>query len=117
MKIWPTTEATQIQTDRRVTKAAGARTTPSAKFKDLHEMYRPLDAHDDNRVVRLNEAVELLEKFQRAAMHYVMNVNELAREYLLKARYREDKENFFNSLKLESSHNVDSDLWQYSKNY
>lgn len=84
-------------------------------MRNLHELYRPLHKYDDNRLLRLNEAIELLETFQRATMNYVLNVNELAREYLLKARYREDKENFYNSLNLEPCY-VRSDLWQYSKN-
>lgn len=87
-----------------------------SKFKHIHKCYKPSDIFDDNRVQRLNESIELLEKFQRAAMNYVLNINELAREYLLKGRYREDKENFFQSCRVESSHSMYSELWQYSKN-
>lgn len=112
LKIWPTTEVATVKT-ANIQKTIK---NEQIRFKDLHELYKPLDAHDDNRTLRLNETIELLEKFQRAAMNYVLNINELAREYLLKARYREDKENFFNSFKLERSHYKDNDLWQYSKN-
>lgn len=120
LKLWPTTEISQNAFTE--TSSTGKRTRQSVTireksgFKELHDLYKPLDAHNDNRILRLKESIELFEKLQRAAMNYVLNVNELARDYLLKARYREDKENFFNSFRAESTHVVDNDLWQYSKN-
>lgn len=57
----------------------------------------------ENRTQRLNESIQLLERYQKAASTYSIPINELAREYLLKARYREDKENFLNSFLIEQS--------------
>lgn len=71
------------------------------RIKGLTDYYKPLDCYEDNRYVRLKEAVELLVTFQRAAANYVFTRNELAMEYLLKARYREDRENFYNSFNVE----------------
>lgn len=68
----------------------------------LADYYKPLNYYEDNRLIKLKEAVELLEKFQLAAAHYCINKNELACEYLLKARYREERENFFHSIQVES---------------
>lgn len=60
----------------------------------------------DGRKVLLNQSVEFLEKSQRAAQKYTMTGNELAGEYLLKARYREERENFLHSLSVEKSNFV-----------
>ncbi|KAI4462866.1 guanine nucleotide exchange factor [Holotrichia oblita] len=67
----------------------------------LSNFYKPLNCYEDNRYDRLKEAVDLLDMFQRAATNYVFTRNELAAEYLLKARYREDRENFYNSFNVE----------------
>lgn len=118
LKLWPATEISQ-KTASETTKITSCKgITRKPRFKDLHEMYKPFDdVFVDSRMERLNETVELFEKFQRATMNYVLDINELAREYLVKARYREDKENFFNSLRVEPSRLMHSELWQYSKNY
>nr|CAD7443706.1 unnamed protein product [Timema bartmani] len=50
---------------------------------------------------RLNEMTALLAKCQRAAAKYALNQNNLAKEFLLKARYREESDNFIFSFKLE----------------
>lgn len=118
-KIWPATEISQkTPSDIKTTSSKRReRTFRKNKFKNLNESYvTPKKLLEDNRVQRLNESIELLEKCQRATMNYVLNINELAREYLLKGRYREDKENFFNSFRVEPSHLTHSELWQYSKN-
>ncbi|KAB0799908.1 hypothetical protein PPYR_07788 [Photinus pyralis] len=60
----------------------------------------------DGRRALLNQSVEFLEKSQRAAQKYTMTGNELAGEYLLKARYREERENFLHSLSVEKSNFV-----------
>lgn len=71
------------------------------RCKGLADYYKPLNCYEDNRYLRLKEAVDLLGNFQRAAASYVFTRNELAAEYLLKARYREDRENFYNSFNVE----------------
>lgn len=120
LKIWPATDILQKTPSETKTVSSKRRekTFQKNEFKNLHESYYNTPntlLEDDNRVQRLNECIELLEKFQRATMNYVLNINELAREYLLKGRYREDKENFFNSFRIEPSHLMHSELWQYSK--
>lgn len=71
------------------------------KYKGLIDYYKPLNYYEDNRILKLKEAITLLDKHQKAASNYRIGRNELAREYLLKARYREDKENFINSCHVE----------------
>lgn len=63
--------------------------------------------YEDNRVARLNKAIEFLEVSQRAASTYSLRRNDLAKEYLLKARYREERENFMNSFSIERQNFVD----------
>ncbi|XP_017772699.1 PREDICTED: uncharacterized protein LOC108559845 [Nicrophorus vespilloides] len=72
------------------------------QFKSLSDYYKPLDYYEDNRLQCLEESIELLEKYQKSASHYIYTKNDLAREYLLKARYREDKENFAHSFTIEA---------------
>lgn len=55
----------------------------------------------DNRNVRLNEVIELLKIFQKSAAKYAICKNDLANDYLLKSRYKEDRENFFHSFHIE----------------
>lgn len=55
----------------------------------------------DDRKERLEKVIEFLELCQTAAVRYALSTNDLAKEYLLKARYREDRENFYNSFKME----------------
>ncbi|KAK5644118.1 hypothetical protein RI129_007963 [Pyrocoelia pectoralis] len=71
-------------------------TTISSICSDVSEMF-------DSRLVRLNRALEFLDKSQKAAQKYTMKGNELAGEYLLKARYREESENFLHSFSVEKS--------------
>ncbi|KAF2902795.1 hypothetical protein ILUMI_03389 [Ignelater luminosus] len=65
--------------------------------------------YGNNKIIWLNIANEFLENCQRAASAYVLRKNDLATEYLLKARYREDKENFSNSFSVEKQYYIDSD--------
>lgn len=106
IKVWPGVFQTRDQKnglDSRTLTRAEVKHTFSRlkKYKGLIDYYKPLDYYEDNRIVRLNEAIKLLEKYQKAALNYRIGRNELAREYLLKARYREDKENFINSCHVE----------------
>ncbi|XP_023029887.2 uncharacterized protein isoform X1 [Leptinotarsa decemlineata] len=80
------------------------RRTPP-KFKGLYEYYKPFDDYEDSRMNNLKATKLFLEKCQLGAINYNFGINELAKSYLLKARYQEDRENFFNSLRIESSHN------------
>lgn len=57
--------------------------------------------YEDNREIRFNNMCELLDIFQKATGNYALCTSELANEYLLKARYREDRENFFQSFSIE----------------
>lgn len=73
----------------------------AAKFRGLYEYYNPLHHYEDCRLRCLDEAKDFLEKCQLGAMNYNFTVNDLAKNYLLKARYTEDRENFYNSLRIE----------------
>lgn len=73
------------------------------KFKGVYEYFKPLEKYEDSRKEMLKEVTELLEKSQLGAINYNFNCNEIARNFLLKARYCDDQDNFFNSLGLESS--------------
>lgn len=55
----------------------------------------------DSRRRRVLDIAVWLTDCQRFALGYNFPLNSFACEYLLKARYREDRENFFISLKLE----------------
>lgn len=71
------------------------------KFKGLYEYYKPLDYYEDCRLQCLEETKDFLKKCQLGAMNYNFNVNDLAKNYLLKARYMEDRQNFYISLRIE----------------
>lgn len=55
----------------------------------------------DDDSIKLENTISFLNKCQQAAMKYALSSDVTAREYLLKARYREDKDNFYISFKLE----------------
>ncbi|XP_076375850.1 uncharacterized protein LOC143259010 [Megalopta genalis] len=57
----------------------------------------------DTRMKRVLEVVSWLADCQKRARGYDFPGHSFTREFLLKSRYREDRENFFISLKLESS--------------
>lgn len=83
----------------------------NGNLRKTSELYRRKLDNDygNNKIVWLNIASEFLENCQRAASAYVLRKNDLAREYLLKARYREDRENFINSFSVEKQCYIDSD--------
>ncbi|XP_044748285.1 uncharacterized protein LOC123309302 isoform X2 [Coccinella septempunctata] len=70
-------------------------------FKTLHSYFKPLAFYEDNKIRRLQETTKFLYNCQLAVSSYSFNRNELAKNYLLKARYKEDKENFYISLNIE----------------
>lgn len=77
-------------------------TTDYPKTYTKNKLFTPLYIEDDYRILNLEDTAKLLQTFQIAAMEYDYNTNDLAKEYLLKARYREDRDNFFNSFNIES---------------
>ncbi|XP_050308206.1 uncharacterized protein LOC126744714 isoform X2 [Anthonomus grandis grandis] len=79
------------------------KTSKTPKFRGLYEYFKPLSRIEDNRKAALQEVTEMLEKCQLGALNYTFTGNDVARNYLLKARHREEEENFFISLGLESS--------------
>ncbi|KAK9870955.1 hypothetical protein WA026_009917 [Henosepilachna vigintioctopunctata] len=70
-------------------------------FRALHNYFKPIELHEDNKIECLQQTTKFLQCCQLAAVNYCFTKNELATNYLLKARYREDKENFFISLSIE----------------
>lgn len=56
---------------------------------------------ENNRLKRLQQTILFLKICQKATAKYELYSDCLATEYLLKARYREDQENFYSSFKLE----------------
>lgn len=70
-------------------------------FKTLHSYFKPLEFYEDNKIRRLQETTKFLYNCQLAVASYTFSRNDLARSYLLKARYKEDKENFYISLNIE----------------
>lgn len=87
LKVW-----TPIEVNNKPQPNVQAKTV--IRKRNGNKLSRPLCLHQDNRTARLKECVELLERHQRAAAMYSIAVNEMARDYLLKARYREDRDNF-----------------------
>lgn len=57
---------------------------------------------EDNRIKKLEEILESVDVAQKAASHYALKVDPEAAEFLYRARYKEDDENFIISLNLES---------------
>lgn len=62
----------------------------------------PSGIEQDNKILNLQETAKLLQTYQIAAKEYDHSINDLAKVYLLKARYREDRDNFFCSFNVES---------------
>ncbi|RZC42177.1 uncharacterized protein BDFB_006762 [Asbolus verrucosus] len=79
-----------------------------SKIKDstgrrgLCDYFKPLDCYEDNRIRCLVETTEFLQQCQLSALHYSFMPNSLATDYLLKARYKEERDNFFQSFRVES---------------
>ncbi|XP_045479123.1 uncharacterized protein LOC123684063 isoform X2 [Harmonia axyridis] len=84
--------------DKRISK--NSLETPFT-FKSLHNYFKPLEFYEDNKIRRLQETSMILYNCQLAVTSYSFGRNDLARNYLLKARYKEDKENFYVSLNIE----------------
>lgn len=76
-----------------------------AKFKGLYEYYKPVECYDNAKEDNLLETKAFLEKCQVGAINYNFRRDEMARCYLLKARYQDDRENFVYSLSVESPRN------------
>lgn len=70
--------------------------------KSLYSYYTPLNCCEENRLKCLSKTTEFLQQCQLSALHYNFITNNLATEYLLKARYKEEKTNFLQSLRIES---------------
>lgn len=71
------------------------------KFKGLYEYFGPLEWDSEGRRANLEAGVDLLEKSQLGAVGYDFPGDHMAREFLLKARHFDDRDNFVNSLCLE----------------
>ncbi|KAJ3657976.1 hypothetical protein Zmor_009748 [Zophobas morio] len=77
------------------------------KKKSLCDYYSPLGCYEDNRTKCLLEAIEFLQQCQLGALQYSFIPNNLAIDYLLKARYKEERDNFFHSFRVESIEGTD----------
>ena len=73
----------------------------SELLEHLQLFFKPVSTNEDLRIQRYQNVSFLLSICQDAAANYAFCQNKHAREFLLKARYREEKDNFFNSLYLE----------------
>jgi hypothetical protein len=73
----------------------------SSQLKHPDLFSEPVVMSKDLKVQRLQQVSVLLARCQRAALSYVFCQNESAWEFLLKAHYRGDRENFFSSFELE----------------
>ncbi|CAG9765569.1 unnamed protein product [Ceutorhynchus assimilis] len=85
------------------TMGAGDEIRPNIKPQGLHTCLKQTNCHEDTLIDSLQGTTEFLEKSQLGAVHYNFSINQMAREFLLKARYFEDEHNFFNSLSLEDN--------------
>ncbi|XP_019876319.2 uncharacterized protein LOC109604231 isoform X2 [Aethina tumida] len=103
LNVEPPKVQTQKSKKHRKIKTFRKKTRP---FKCLDDFYKPLYVIEDNRVQCLHEALEFLEKTQIGALRYSFTSNELARCYLLKARYKEEKDNFVCSLSIEPANQL-----------
>lgn len=86
-------------TDKNLSNQPGS---GDCEVKGLCDYFKPLDCYEDNRAKCLSETTEFLQQCQLSALHYNFNINALASDYLLKARYKEERENFFQSFKVEA---------------
>ncbi|VEN36627.1 unnamed protein product [Callosobruchus maculatus] len=74
----------------------------ASKCKVLYEYYKSFE-FEAYSIESLVQTVEFLGKCQLGATGYNFSVNDLAKSYLLKARYQDDKENFIKSLSVEQA--------------
>lgn len=70
--------------------------------KGLCHYFKPLNCYEDNRFKCLLETTDFLQQCQLSALHYNFLPNNLAIDYLLKARYKEERDNFYQSFRVES---------------
>lgn len=70
--------------------------------KSLCCYYSSLNCCEEHRLKCLAKTTKFLQQCQLSALHYNFVKNNLATDYLLKARYKEEKTNFYHSLKIES---------------
>lgn len=73
----------------------------TVRFKTLYEYYSNTNFPADFKTKNVEQTKLFLEKCQLGAIDYNFVVNNNAREYLLKSRYKDDKQNFYNSLNVE----------------
>nr|XP_015834967.1 PREDICTED: uncharacterized protein LOC103312818 isoform X2 [Tribolium castaneum] len=82
--------------------ASESKVNDSDEKKGLCDYFKPLDCYEDNRFKCLIETTEFLQQCQLSALHYNFMPNNLATDYLLKARYKEERDNFYQSFRVES---------------
>jgi hypothetical protein len=75
--------------------------TSSNLLLNVGTLFQPVLLNEDVRIQRLQKVSALLNRSQKAAAKYTFCQNALAWEFLLKAHYQEERENFFISFKLE----------------
>ncbi|XP_066145401.1 uncharacterized protein [Euwallacea fornicatus] len=98
----PNNETGEADNAKQETHSKPINRDKTVRLKGLHEHFRPLDDYKDCRKDILKQTVELLEKCQLEALNYTFSCNDAARNFLLKARHFDDKENFFISVCLEA---------------
>ncbi|KAJ8964093.1 hypothetical protein NQ317_004946 [Molorchus minor] len=87
-------DADNKQTNTNKIKKRTPEHRKTIKFKGLHEYFKPLSCYEDCRLQCIEETTRFLERCQLGAMNYNFSINELAKVYLLKSRYKEDKGKF-----------------------
>lgn len=101
-KLWktdlskPTESKKLVNKVHEINRQIGIQTETTIKIKRDETKVK-----QDDRKERLEKVMKFVELCQIAAIRYALSTNDLAKEYLLKARYREDRENFYNSFKME----------------
>lgn len=99
LKVW---HADDNKTSSKESKES-FKTHHNSDYETVAHRYKELYYYEDNRQERLKECMQQLIIHQSAAARYNYAHNDLAREYLLKARYKEDQENFMQSFSIEPS--------------
>ncbi|XP_049861610.1 uncharacterized protein LOC126355359 [Schistocerca gregaria] len=76
-------------------------------FKNFNPGTIPSALHPNYSVLKVGGVIHLLDWYKRGAMVYDFTLDKLARDYLLKSHYQEEKENYLLSTKLETITNSD----------
>ncbi|XP_049779627.1 uncharacterized protein LOC126176513 [Schistocerca cancellata] len=76
-------------------------------FKNFNPGSIPSALHPNYSVLKVGGVIHLLDWYKRGAMVYDFTPDKLARDYLLKSHYQEEKENYLLSTKLETTTNSD----------